>query len=355
MCYSNDNASRHEMTFPQPELPSDLSRCHALIEQLHEEAKCATERAQAAEAKVSHLEALLAEHQETIETQQQTIEDLSADNQLLKRALFGSRRERYEDPAQQLLFDATTLTPEKENQEPVPEFTELKKKRTSNGRQRRVFPEFLLREEERHVLNDDEIPEELRNDPNARRFFKKTGERLELNPMQLKVVEEYQEVIALDQPDVTTAMISAKKPPRLIQSFAGNSLLAYLTVSRFADHLPYYRLENILGRSGVYIDRSTQWRWMRGVAAGITPLVDLMWQRVRLSQVIAMDETPVMELGGPGTTLKGYLWCGVGDAGSSLRLFLLQLGSSQRPPASVSCRLSRLPVGRCLYRLRADW
>ena len=32
------------------------------------------------------------------------------------------------------------------------------------------------------------------------------------------------------------------------------------------------------------------------------------------SQVIAMDETPVRELGGPGTTLKGYLWCGVGDA-----------------------------------------
>ena len=31
-------------------------------------------------------------------------------------------------------------------------------------------------------------------------------------------------------------------------------------------------------------------------------------------QVIAMDETPVMELGGPGKTLKGYLWSGVGDA-----------------------------------------
>jgi hypothetical protein len=100
----------------------------------------------------------------------------------------------------------------------------------------------------------------------------------------------------------------------LIQSFAGTSVLAYLTVSRFADHLPYYRLENILGRSGLHIDRSTQWRWMRRLAHGVTPLVDLMWQRVRQSQIIAMDETPVMELGGPGgKTLKGYLWAGVGD------------------------------------------
>ena len=72
-------------------------------------------------------------------------------------------------------------------------------------------------------------------------------------------------------------------------------------------------MENILGRSGLRIDRSTQWRWMRRLAVGVTPLVDLMWQRVLQSQVIAMDETPVKELGGVGTTLTGYLWTGVGD------------------------------------------
>ena len=116
--------------------------------------------------------------------------------------------------------------------------------------------------------------------------------------MQLKVIEQYQEVIVLDQADETTTMVSAKRPPSLIQSFAGTSVLAYLTVSRFADHLPYYRLEDILGRSGFRIDRSTQWRWMRGLAHGVTPLVDLMWQRALQSQVVAMDETPVMELGG---------------------------------------------------------
>jgi transposase len=42
--------------------------------------------------------------------------------------------------------------------------------------------------------------------------------------------------------------------------------------------------------------------------------VDLMWERALLSGVLGMDETPVMELGGPGRTLKGYLWAGVGDA-----------------------------------------
>jgi transposase len=289
------------MTSPRPELPDDIKSCHALIERLQAAAEID------AAARIAHLEALLAE-------QQQTIDDLSADNRLLKRSLFGSRRERFteDDPAQTLLFDPATLdSPESSDEnQPAPE----PKKRTSKGRRRRVFPEFLLREEQRHYLIPEDIPEEMQDNPNVRRFFKKVGESLELVPMQLKVIEQLQEVIALDRPDETTTMVAAKRPVPLIQSFAGPSLWAYLTVSRFADHLPYYRLEDILGRSGFRIDRSTQWRWMRGLARGVTRLVDLMWQRARQSAVLAMDETPVMELGGPGRTRKGYLWTGVGDA-----------------------------------------
>jgi|TARA_Y100000310_G_scaffold330226_1_gene401519 transposase len=287
------------MTSPDPELPDNIESCHVLIEQLRAES--------------AHLETVLAKYQETIADQEQTIENLAADNALLKRSLFGSRRERYvDDSAQTLLFDPATLDspkPDEENQQPPEE-----KKRTSKGRRPRVFPDFLPREEQRLHLNPEDIPEEMRDNPDIRRFFKKVGETLELIPMQLKVVEQFQEVIALDRPDETTAMVAARRPVRLIQSFAGPSLWAYLTVSRFADHLPYYRLEDILGRSGFRIDRSTQWRWMRGLGRGVTPLVDLMWERARQSAVLGMDETPVMELGGPGRTLKGYLWAGVGDA-----------------------------------------
>lgn len=292
------------MAASDSQLPDDIKGCHALIEQLRADV-------QDAAAQNAQLEELVARQQETIAEQEQTIENLAADNALLKRSLFGSRRERFiDDPDQKLLFDASPGETPDEAPEP-PEV--IQKKRTSKGRQPRVFPELLPREEQKHPLDPEDVPEELRDNPLARRFFKKVGERLELIPMQLKVVEEFQEVIALDRPDATTAIISAPRPVPLIQSFAGPSLWAYLTVSRFADHLPYYRLEDILGRSGFRIDRSTQWRWMRGLASGVTPLVDLMWQRARQSAVLGMDETPVMELGGPGRTLKGYLWTGVGD------------------------------------------
>lgn len=315
------------MTLSQPELPNDISSCHALIKQLHAELQLASERIeemtsvglQDTVARMAHLEALLAEHKRTIADHEQTIKNLAADNALLKRSLFGPRRERFTDnPSQLLLFDAETLEaasqplnePEAEGESP--DEGKQKKKRTSKGRRPRVFPDFLPREEVRFRLDEDEIPEEMRDNPNARRFFKKVNEQLELVPMQLKVVEQYQEVIALDQPDETTAMVSAKRPTPLVQSFVGPSVWAYLTVCRFADHLPYYRIEDILGRSGFRIDRSTQWRWMRGLAEGVTPLVELMWQRALRSECLMVDETPVKELAAGGT-LTGYLWTAVGD------------------------------------------
>ena len=264
------------MTPLSSDLPQDLGRCHALIAQLRIRLDVASQRIAELESigqadavsRIAQLEALVAEQEKTMADFEQTIRKLSADNALLKRSLFGVRRERFtEDSQQGLLFDAQTLAaaypPSSENDEQEPPAETPKKKRTSSGRQPRVFPDFLPREEERFVLKDEDIPEEMRDNPHTRRFFKKVGEQLELVPMQLKVIERYQEVIAWDRPDETTQFVAAPRPASLISSFAGPSVWAYVTTCRFADHLPYYRLEDILGRGGFRIDRSTQWRGMR--------------------------------------------------------------------------------------------
>jgi len=211
-----------------PELPNDLASCHALIGQLQAEAQRAAQqsatwesKAREAEARTHHLEALVAEQRETIATYEETIEHLTADNKLLKRCIFGSRRERYtDDPNQILLFDAETLNPGESNEDAKDEqelTAQRKKKRTSKGRRRRIFPDFIPREDERHYLDEADISEEMRDHPNARRFFKKVGERIELIPMQFKVIDQYQEVLAVDQPDETTTMISAKRPPTVMR------------------------------------------------------------------------------------------------------------------------------------------
>ena len=92
-----------------PELPDDIESCHAVIVQLRAELQATASQRHDAEAHIAHLEALLAEAQERIAEQQQTIDHLAADNALLKRSIFGSRRERFTDRAQTFLFDTTTL------------------------------------------------------------------------------------------------------------------------------------------------------------------------------------------------------------------------------------------------------
>ncbi|HUE69433.1 MAG TPA: transposase [Pirellulaceae bacterium] len=79
--------------------------------------------------------------------------------------------------------------------------------------------------------------------------------------------------------------------------------------------LPYYREEDVLARTGFVLHRSTQWRWMRGLAELLQPLVDLMRRRTRLSQVLGIDETPCPlicpEL---DRTRSAYLYTQYGDA-----------------------------------------
>ncbi len=155
--------------FTRPELPDDIESCHVLIEQLRAElqtareqiAKLQTAATRTPQAHIAHLEALLAESQETIAEQQQTIDNLAADNALLKRSIFGSRRERFTDPAQAFLFDTTTLDSPPARRRATQQAAEGKKKRTSKDASDGV-PEFLPRQEQRLYLNEEDSRPTLR-------------------------------------------------------------------------------------------------------------------------------------------------------------------------------------------------
>lgn len=325
-----------------PNLPQDLGSCHALIGDLfHELAQRQEHERQLAATLAEQCAALsasaqkLAERQATIVEQQNTIDRLMVDLALLKRSLFGRRQERFvDDDHQGLLFGATPLQPEKQTADSEPEVDSraASRRRTSRGRGRRVFPDFLPRTQVRHELSEAEIPDELRHDPSVKRFFKKTSEQLEYEPAKLHVVEHYQEVIVRNDEADETTMATAAKPASLIDSFAGPGLLAYLTTSRFADHLPYYRQEDILSRYRFRIGRSTQWRWMFGLAQGVKPLVDLMRSLALQSWVLGVDETPVRMLSLIPPSVNAYLWGIVGDRGHPYDCFYFTVNRARAGP-----------------------
>jgi transposase len=284
------------MTFSLPvELPDNLPACHALI------------RRQA----------------EVIAELTARIERLNRDLAALKRQLFGSRRERFvagggEDPAgEEGVLEGRVLDGEPSGGDLLAATPTLTPPRTSKGRQKRVIDPSIPREKVLHPLDERNVPPELWNDPRARRFYRFVREEVELQEARVRVLEHYEEVIVLeDEATGETQMLAASAPEPLIpRCYVGIALLAYLVASRFADHIPYYREEDILARVGFSIHRATQWRWMRALAAILLPLVELIRQRMMQSRVQGIDETPCPVLCPElGRTRSAYLYAQYGDS-----------------------------------------
>ena len=86
-------------------------------------------------------------------------------------------------------------------------------------------------------------------------------------------------------------------------------LQAHTVVSRFVDHLPYYRQEQINARSGVHTPRATLAGWGGRTGAQLTPLFEAHKDFVLGSRVLHGDETTVALLNpGAGKTKTAYMW-----------------------------------------------
>ena len=86
-------------------------------------------------------------------------------------------------------------------------------------------------------------------------------------------------------------------------------LLAQVLVAKYQDHQPLYRQENIFGRAGLAIPRSTLAQWVGTCGARLQPLVDALKAQVLGHRVLHGDETPVAMLKpGNGKTHRAYLW-----------------------------------------------
>ena len=104
----------------------------------------------------------------------------------------------------------------------------------------------------------------------------------------------------------------APLPPRLIpQSKLGLGLAIYLLLARFDDHVAYYTLERIFReRHEVVIPRQQMVQWVEQIAFLLQPLCKLMFERMKLSGYLQVDETPVkvMDPEVKGKCARGYLW-----------------------------------------------
>lgn len=94
---------------------------------------------------------------------------------------------------------------------------------------------------------------------------------------------------------------------------ADESFLAEIATRKFADHLPLYRISEILSREGIKISRKLLSQWMVRLGSVLQPLYKIMLARVLASNNIFIDESPVRIL--EEESRLGYMWTIVGGEG----------------------------------------
>jgi transposase len=138
-------------------------------------------------------------------------------------------------------------------------------------------------------------------------------EQLDVEPAKFFVHRHIRPQYACRRCETVTA---ALVPPAIIDGgLAAVGLLAWVVIGKYLDHSPLYRLEQIAGRSGVKLSRSTLADWVGQVGVALQPLVDrLIWHLLQ-GDTLSADETPMPQLDpGSGTgarkgkTKKAYLW-----------------------------------------------
>lgn len=89
----------------------------------------------------------------------------------------------------------------------------------------------------------------------------------------------------------------------------GPGVLAYIITSKYCDHLPLYRLEQIFARHGLHIPRTTQWDWVRDSADLLLAIVLAMKRLILASAKIHTDDTYIPIQDKSRTQVReGYLW-----------------------------------------------
>ena len=186
---------------------------------------------------------------------------------------------------------------------------------------RAALPEHLERRVVTHDLTDAEKLCSGCGQP-RQCIGEQSAEQLDLEPARFFVLRTIKKSYACQHCDPAKVPVEQRLQTAgpeqvgpIAKGLCGPGLLAHVVIAKFADHVPVHRLVGQLARSGVTIPRSTLGDWLARAAVLLTPLQELMHQRLLLSRVIHGDDTPVkLRVPGCDHTRNSHLWACIGDA-----------------------------------------
>jgi transposase len=228
-------------------------------------------------------------------------EQLRAISKELQRALFGRRSEKaaHPDQLQLALEDLEQALAEAEKTDAPLQAARRQQRRVNRG----ALPRHLPRQE---VVIEPESTTCPGCQGAMHRIGEDVAERLDVVPAQFRVIVTRRPKYGCRACE--SAVVQA--PARLIEGgLPTEALVAHVLVGKYADHVPLYRQSQIYARQGIELDRSTLADWVGRAAAELRPLHERLFEHLKGSPKLFMDETraPVLD---PGRrrTKTGYLW-----------------------------------------------
>jgi len=285
----------------------------------------------ALQAQIAVLGRSLEGAQSTIQQQQHLLE------QYIRR-LYGRRSEQF-DPAQLILTlslgePAATATVEVPAPPTPPANPARERRPQPHGRL--PIPAHLER-----VVVELEVDEKDRVCPRTGQPMVLIGydecEKLEYHPSRIYVrVYRRAKYASPDRLEgARVGVLAAPLPDHPIDRCKADvGLIAHAIVSKYTDHLPLYRQDNILKREGVEIARSTLDGWVMATAEALWPLGEALKKAVLDTDILFTDDTPAPMLEpGRGKTRKARLWVYVrGGHGPPLFAYDFTLDRRQQRP-----------------------
>jgi transposase len=287
-------ASAASQADPVPALPADLARLS--LPELRDLLRRQTDE-------TTRLQATLAQRDTHIQHAEAKIQALTLELAHLRRLRFGVKSEALSGEQRELFqetLEADCAACEVEAEAALPKAARLPRPRA--GRQ--PLPEHLPRIEHRHE------PESCTCGQCGRDLVKigeDVSEQLDVEPARFFVHRHIRPQYACRACETVTA---APVPAAVIDGgLAAPGLLAWVATSKYADHLPLYRLEQIAARQDVILSRSTLAEWVGRLGVALDPLAQCLASRLKEASVLHADETPVAQLDpGAGKTKRAYLW-----------------------------------------------
>jgi transposase len=257
------------------------------------------------------LKALILSQHEELLSKDDEIEQLKLLIAKLRRMQFGRKSEKLERQIEQLELRLDELETKRAEQQACSAMATTVEPtgRPAAKRELRALPAHLPREERTLLPKQEACPD---CGGRLKHLGEDVSEILEYVPGHFKVIRQVRAKLACARCD---KIVQAEAPSRPItRGTAGPGLLAHVLVSKYCNHLPLYRQEEIYAREGVDIDRATMAAWVGGASGVLEPLVGALRRYVLAAEKLHADDTPVPVLEpGNGRTKIGRLWTYVRD------------------------------------------